>query len=302
MPQTTSAFAGVHPVIQTPFTPDELIDEETLAAEIEWVFDQGVQGVVTGMVSEVLRLSSHERDHLNQLTCRFAHGRGSAIVSIGAESTAVALGHARHAEESGADAVMAIPPISVALDEGELRRYYERIITGIEIPVVIQDASGYVGRPMSLAVQADLASEFGDRVMFKPEATPIGPRLTALRDLAGPDAHIFEGTGGIALVESFRRGADATMPGADVCWAIVALWRALVDGDQQRIDAINGPLTCLIALQHSLDAFLAVEKYLLVRQGVFLAATVRTPVGYVLDDHTRCEVDRLVELLRAATG
>jgi 4-hydroxy-tetrahydrodipicolinate synthase len=76
--------------------------------------------------------------------------------------------------------------------------------------------------------------------------------------------------------------------------------RRLERGDRARIDAINGPLTSIIALQNSLDAFLAVEKHLLVRQGVFRNELVRGPVAYRLDDETRREVDRLFDLLVAA--
>jgi 4-hydroxy-tetrahydrodipicolinate synthase len=113
---------------------------------------------------------------------------------------------------------------------------------------------------------------------------------------------VFEGSGGIALVDSYRRGITGTMPGAEVCWAIVALWQALGDGDQKRVDAINGPLSALISLQTSLDAFIAVEKHLLVRQGVFTSARVRGPVGYRLDPETTAEVDRLYALLRDAVA
>jgi 4-hydroxy-tetrahydrodipicolinate synthase len=55
-------------------------------------------------------------------------------------------------------------------------------------------------------------------------------------------------------------------------------------------------------MQPSLDAFLAVEKHLLVRRGIFKNTLVRGPVGYILDDETRREVDRLFDLLQFAIG
>ncbi|NQV97902.1 MAG: dihydrodipicolinate synthase family protein [Acidimicrobiaceae bacterium] len=294
------AFKGVYPVFQTPFLEDESIDVETLDGEISWLYDQGVQGIVMAMVSEVLRLSSEERDSLAENACRLGTKRGQVIISVGAESTKVAVRHAKYAESVGASAVMAIPPTSTSADDNELLKYYEHLINSINIPVIVQDASGYVGRPMSLTMQASLLKTFGERVMYKPEATPIGPRLSALRDLTNGKAHIFEGSGGIALVDSYHRGAQATMPGADMCWAIVALWRALESNDTNRINAINGPLTSMISLQNSLDAFLAVEKYLLNRQQVFRNEIIRGPVSYRLDNETRMEVDRLFELLKIA--
>ena len=111
---------------------------------------------------------------------------------------------------------------------------------------------------------------------------------------------MFEGTGGIALVDSFRRGIVGTMPGADLIDGIVAIWKALAAGDDRRAYQISLPVSSLVAMCNSLDAFLAVEKYLLVKQGVFRNTIVRGPAGYVLDDETRREVDRLFDLLREA--
>jgi 4-hydroxy-tetrahydrodipicolinate synthase len=291
----------VLPVFQTPFFEDETIDWETLEREIAWILERGADGVVMAMVSETLRLTQDERREMAQRVCRWAAGRGSVVISVGAESAFAAVQFARHAESSGATAVMAIPPVSVAAGEAELVRYYRRMIESVAIPVVVQDASGYVGRPMPVSIQARLLEEYGpDRVLFKPEAVPLGPNITALLEATGGMARILEGSGGIALVESHRRGVVGTMPGADLIDALVALWRALQSGDEVAVNRISPPLSALVSLQVGLDGFLAVEKYLLVKQGIFQNAIVRGPVGYVLDQPTRREVDRLYEILRGA--
>lgn len=291
---------GVLPVFQTPFHEDETIDYGTLEQEIQWLYEQGSDGIVMAMVSETLRLSESERHQLAEAACRFGGKRGTVVISVGAESSHTAEAYARHAQAVGAAAVMAIPPVSVAVSEAALQQYYERIIQAVDIPVIIQDASGYVGRPMSIALQADLFNQYPQQVMFKPEASPIGPRLTALREATGGQAPVFEGTGGIALVDSYRRGIVGTMPGADLIDGLVALWRALQAGDEPRIYRLSLPLSSLIAIQTSLDTFLAVEKYLLVKRGIFKNSIIRGPVGYTLDEETRREVDRLFERLQEA--
>ena len=295
-------LTGVFPVFQTPFRDDDSVDAEVLEAEIEWMYGHGIDGIVMAMVSEVIRLSGEERRDLARLSCELGLTHGPVIVSVGAESTSVAVGFARHAEEVGASAVMAIPPTSVGAGEAELSVYYRALLDAVDIPVVVQDASGYVGQAMSIAMQADLLAIYPDRVLFKPEAVPIGPRLSELRDATKGAARVFEGSGGISLVDSYKRGITGTMPGAEVCWAIVALWNALIEQDQARVDAINGPLSSLISLQTSLDAFIAVEKHLLVKQGIFTSTRVRGPVGYRLDPETEAEVDRVFELLRTAVS
>ena len=292
---------GVLPVFQTPYRTGETIDLATLEKEVKWLYDCGADGIVMAMVSEVLRLSSGEREELAEAACKFGSSRGVVVISVGAESSKVAERYAKHAETVGADAVMAIPPVSVILGEAELSAYYSRIIHAVNIPVIVQDASGYVGRPMSIAMQARLLDEFGaDRVMFKPEASPIVPRLVELLSATDKRACVFEGTGGIALVESHQHGVVGTMPGADLIRALVALWRALEAGDVARAQRIHEPLAAIISIQTSLDAFLAVEKYLLLRQGIFKNTIVRGPVGFRLNDETQREVDRLFERLMEA--
>jgi dihydrodipicolinate synthase/N-acetylneuraminate lyase len=298
-----SPLRGVLPVFQTPFLADEAVDWEVLEGEIAWLLSRGADGVAMAMVSETLRLSEAERREAAERACRAARGRGCVVISVGAESSFVAERFARHAEECGATAVMAIPPVSVAAGEAELLAYYRRILEAISIPVIVQDASGYVGRPMPIPLQARLLDEYGpDRVLYKPEATPLGPNITALLEATGGRARVLEGSGGIALVESHRRGVTGTMPGADLIDAIVALWRALEAGDEATVNCISPPLSALVSLQTGLDGFLAVEKYLLVKQGVFKNTHVRGPVGYTLDEETRREVDRLFELLQAAVA
>lgn len=294
-----TAIRGVLPVFQTPFHDDESIDFDTLSRELDWILSTGAGGVVMAMVSEILRLSTEEREQIAAEVCRQVAGRGVVVISTGAESGHTAERLTRHAEGAGADAVMAIPPVATSLDESELLRYYERLLNAVRIPVIVQDASGYVGRPMSIELQARVLKEFGSRVLFKPEAVPIGPRLSALREATGGKAAVFEGSGGIALVDSYRRGIVGTMPGGEMPDAIVALWNALEAGDEDRVYRISQPVSALVAMQSGLDGFLSVEKHLLHRRRIFPNTVVRGPVGFRLDEETRQEVDRLFDQLMA---
>lgn len=301
MSSSPHQLRGVLPVFQTPWNEDETLDLETLEREIAWLYDCGSHGIVMAMVSETLRLDSEEREQLAAAACRFGKDRGVVVISVGAESSKVAERYAKHAESVGADAVMAIPPVSTGVGEDELLAYYTRIINAIRIPVIVQDASGYVGKPMPISMQARLLDEFGpERVQYKPEASPIGPKLSELRDATRRRARVFEGTGGIALVDSFKRGVVGTMPGADLIRGLVPLWKALEAGDAEKADQIHGPLSALISMQTSLDGFLAVEKHLLKRQGIFKNTLVRGPVGFKLDAETTREVERQFDRMIAA--
>lgn len=293
-------LTGVFPVFQTPFREDDSIDEAILEKELEWLIERGSNGIVMAMVSETLRLSSEERDALASKTCSIIKHRLPVVISVGAESTHTAIRHAQHAEKSGAAAVMAIPPIATKLSDDGLREYYRSIIAESHIPIIIQDASGYVGNAMSIELQAELLNQFSpERILFKPEANPVGPKLSALRDATNAQARVFEGSGGMALLDTYRRGIVGTMPGAEIIDAQIALWTALTNDDMPRAAKLSEAIVSLVALQcNSLDGFLAVEKYLLVKQGIFTSARIRGPISFELDQETKEEVDRRFDRLQ----
>lgn len=296
---------GVLPVLQTPFTADDEIDIATLRGEIDWTFEVGADGVVVAMVSEILRLSEEQRRELAALACQSVGNRGFCVISVGAESTAAAVKYAEHAEGLGASAVMAIPPVATSLGSAATRDYFAAIASSISIPLVVQDASGYVGAAIDLDVYLGLLEEFGhDRIFFKPEARPLGPNLSRLREATRGRARIFEGSGGINLVDCYRRGIVGTMPGTDLLDGILALWKALQAKDEERIYQLSLPICALVALQlqGGLDGFLAIEKYLLKKRGLFVSTVQRQPVGWQLDPETQAEVDRLFERLMHAVA
>lgn len=293
-------IAGVLPVIQTPFREDETIDFLTLEREIDFLFREGVDGITIAMVSEVLRLTDAEKDELAAEVVKLVDGRGPVIMSVGAESRAQALRNARAAERVGVDGLMAIPPSLTRCSPSEIEAYYRSILDAVSIPLIVQDASNYVGNSVSTETLKRLFDLDPRRVMFKPEAQPLAQNLSRLREATGGGARIFEGSGGLALVDAFHRGVVGTMPGADVPWAIVAIWRALQSGEHERAGWIHARLVALVSLMHSLDAYIAIEKFLLVEQGIFINEIVRGPVGYALDMETQRDVRRLYGALREA--
>lgn len=294
-------LSGVLPILQTPFTDDDRIDFATLQKTIDWIYQTGADGFGTGMVSEILKLTVRERHELTEWLARANDGRGALFVAAGAESCRQAIDLALHAQESGCDAVMAAPPISGRLPAAALLDYYRQLADTITIPVIVQDASGYVGSAIPLDVCVQLLREYGsDKILFKPEASPVGPALSQLRDATDGQARIFDGSGGVLLVDCYRRGIVGTMPGLDLLDGIVALWRALEQQDDSQIYRLYFPICALVTLQMQagLDGFLAIEKHLLVRRGLWSSDRRRGPYGWSLDLETTEEVNRLWQQLQ----
>ena len=294
-------LSGVFNVLQTPLTETDEIDEPVFAREIEWLLKCGIDGAVLAMVSEVLRFSAEDRRKQWQLVLKLINGRIPVIASVGAESTYIATSLAKWAEIDGAAAVMATPPSAFATLSNEIRDYYVAIIESVKIPVIVQDASNYLGQPLDISLYVDLIDKYGaERVQFKPEAKPVKERLELLRNASDGRALVFEGQGGVDLLDTFPIGIVGTMPGAEVPWALVALFKALKEDNWDRARSIHAPLAKLISYQKTLDAYVAVEKYLLVKQGIFTSTRQRGPVGFILTDEMKVEIDVAFDQLRAA--
>ncbi len=294
-------LTGVFNVLQTPLTETDEIDEAVFAREIEWLLECGIDGAVLAMVSEVLRFSAEDRRKQWQLVLRLIDGRIPVVASVGAESTYIATSLAKWAEIDGAAAVMATPPSAFATLSNEIKDYYVAIIESVKIPVIVQDASNYLGQPLDISLYVDLIDKYGaERVQFKPEAKPVKERLEMLRDASNGRALVFEGQGGVDLLDTYPIGIVGTMPGAEVPWALVALFKALKEDNWDRARSIHTPLAKLISYQTTLDAYVAVEKYLLVKQGIFTSARQRGPVGFILTNEMKLEIDVAFDQLKAA--
>jgi 4-hydroxy-tetrahydrodipicolinate synthase len=147
---------GVLTIAHTPFTDTDEIDAAALRRSVDWAFAVGADGLGTGMVSETFKLTYDERLSLTKVLVEFAAGRGPVFAAVGAESTKQSLAFAVAAEKAGCDAVMAVPPLTGRLTEAHLVDHFRALADGIAIPVIVQDASGYVGQSIPIPVCAKL--------------------------------------------------------------------------------------------------------------------------------------------------
>ena len=127
----------------------------------------------------------------------------------------------------------------------------------------------------------------------------MGPRLSQLRDATDGKASIFEGSGGISLMDSYHRGIAGTIPGMEFLPQVLKVWQALqVHGIGDAYEHYL-PLCALVSLQlqAGLDGFLAIEKYMMKRQGLFTTDRRREPIEWKMDEETRQELERLLTLI-----
>jgi 4-hydroxy-tetrahydrodipicolinate synthase len=140
-------FHGVLPALITPFSEDGgAIDTDALAAIVDRLVAGGVGGLVPGgSTGEFTTLRHDERRQLVETTVEAAAGRVPVVAGTGALSTRETVELSVHAEQTGASAVMIVPPFYDALSWRELRAHYTAVADAIGIPIMyynLPSASG----------------------------------------------------------------------------------------------------------------------------------------------------------------
>ena len=192
MSEITQDWRGSFAIPMTPFDDCDGIDEDVLAAEIEFCVESGVGGlVVPVMVSEFRVLSEEERRTMIRVPVQVSAGRVPIIANCAAVNTPLAMSYARYAQKVGADAVIAMPPYTLRPDFETIYTYYQAINDVVDIPVWIQNA-GVVALSPDRVVQ--LCTELENVSWVKEEVMPNTHSISALLSKNSPAVEGVSGT------------------------------------------------------------------------------------------------------------
>jgi 4-hydroxy-tetrahydrodipicolinate synthase len=151
-------FSGSMVALVTPMRDDGSIDEDAFARLIEWQISEGTHGIVpVGTTGESPTLTHDEHKRVVELAIEVARRRVPVIAGAGSNSTAEAIGLARHAKKAGADAVLVVTPYYNKPTQDGLLLHYTAIADAAEIPIVIYNIPGRSVIDMSVETMAKLA-------------------------------------------------------------------------------------------------------------------------------------------------
>ena len=89
-------FPGIIPAVTTPFDADGAVDTTGLAANVRFLLDAGVHGIVgTGTMGEAGSLDAAERRLVLQSVCEAVGGAVPVIAGVSAGTAAAVVAHAR---------------------------------------------------------------------------------------------------------------------------------------------------------------------------------------------------------------
>ncbi|KAF2144337.1 uncharacterized protein K452DRAFT_223493 [Aplosporella prunicola CBS 121167] len=172
-------LSGILVALITPFTDDgKDIDATSLGTHINTLIKAGIHGLVPGgSTGEFTTLSTPERKKLLEICVKSAAGRVPVVAGIGALSTNDAVDLAVHAKNTGAAALMIVPPFYDAPNLQQLEEYLGEIHAASKLPIVYYNIPAATGINLSPQQLAGL-SKFG--VKYLKDTSGNAPALTEL--------------------------------------------------------------------------------------------------------------------------
>jgi 4-hydroxy-tetrahydrodipicolinate synthase len=154
-------FQGIFCPMLTPLHGDETIDQGSLRRLVDFLIDGGVHGIwVMGTTGEFALLPETERARAVTTTVEQVAGRVPVIANVGDSSTTLALRHARHAVDAGADALACTPPHYYPHSMDEVVTHYRALKEAFpEQPLFIYNIPQTVKVRMTLEATLQLARD-----------------------------------------------------------------------------------------------------------------------------------------------
>lgn len=269
-------FAGVVPILATPFHADESLDLDSLARLVDFMAGLGTEGVtVLGVLGESNRLSDADRESAIR-TAVAAAGVTPVIVGVSHPGTQATLDLARMAGALGAKAVMVAPSAEPVPNDDRVFEYYRRVGAGSPVPIIVQDHPASTGVHMGVPLLARIAREVEGVMGVKLEAVPTAPKLRALRAaLTDRPLRITTGLGALYGLFDLEAGSDGFNTGFAFPEVLQALVMAARARDWAKARALYARFLPLIVFEQ--QPGVAVRKEILRRRGLLAEATVRHP-------------------------
>ena len=254
-----TAFDGCYVATLTPFDATDTLDTGVLRAHVEWLVENGVQGLCpAGTTGEFLYLTLDEKRAIVHHTVQAAKGRVPVIAGVWALREAEMLALATAAEESGAQGIFLPPPIYYPANDAAVFAHYSTIHAATTLPLFAYNIPQYAANEVSLACLERLF-DVGALAGAK-DSTGSADRVGALVERFGNRGVIFAASDGFAS-QGRRLGADGFISAvANVAPSLFAQLWAGDDLLQPRVDVLRTALKSV----GSIPAL----KYLLSRQGL----------------------------------
>jgi dihydrodipicolinate synthase/N-acetylneuraminate lyase len=287
-------LSGVVPIIPTPFTEKEEIDEEALRKLVDFAISNQVEAAcLPAYASEFYKLTDDERLQVVRIAVEQAAGRIQIIAQSNHPSLKIAIKLAQLNVESGADIISLAVPRIFSLPEISLKEYLTEFMGSIpDTPVLIQDFNPG-GSSISVGLIKELLDKHPNFKYLKLEEPLCAPKFEEIIKTTEGKVGLLEGWGGLYMLELIPVGIVGVMPGLGVSDILQKVFRLRKNGeDDKAFDLFEKVMPQIFFSLQNMELFHYVEKELLIARGILKNSIVRK-AGYKPDNATIAYVKEL---------
>ena len=151
-------FEGTYVAMVTPFDNKGNIDEEGLRSNINYLIDNGVNGLVgAGTTGESATMTHEEHHRVIEVLVDEVNGRVETVAGTGSNATSEALSLTEFAYDAGADAALLITPYYNKPQQHALVDHYGTIAEKCDIPLIAYNVPSRTGSNIEVDTAVELA-------------------------------------------------------------------------------------------------------------------------------------------------
>lgn len=191
----TDFIKGVIVPIITVIDEDEKIDEAAMRAQVDYVINGGLHGILAfGSNGEFYQIEEEEMERGFKIMVDQAAGRVPVYFGIGAINTKKCVRLAKMAVKNGAAGISILQPMFLKPNFNELFLHFKTIAEAVpEIPVLLYNNPGRVGYTLSADLVEKLAHEVKNIVGMKDTSGDITQTEEFIRRNADVGFKVFGG-------------------------------------------------------------------------------------------------------------
>jgi 4-hydroxy-tetrahydrodipicolinate synthase len=169
---------GTTVAMVTPFTKEDGVDEAGMRANINYLIDNGVSGLLAaGTTGESATITHDEQRKMIDILVDEVNGRVNAIAGAGSNSSKEALGLVQYAENAGADAALVITPYYNKPQQHGLYMHYKMLEESTNIPIIVYNVPSRTGTDIDVETIVEVAKL--DKIVAIKEANPDMDKTSA---------------------------------------------------------------------------------------------------------------------------
>jgi 4-hydroxy-tetrahydrodipicolinate synthase len=295
LPNTKPLFGSI-PIIPTPFTPEEEIDEQQLRDLIEFSISAGLDTVcLPAYASEFYKLTDDEKLKVVEIAVDQAAGRLRIMAQSNHASLKVAIKLAKANILAGADIISLAVPRIFGLPEASIKEYLSTFFDAIpETPVLIQDFNPG-GSSISVSLIRELQLSHPNFKYLKLEEPLCAPKFEEIIKATNGEIGVLEGWGGLYLLELIPVGITGVMPGLAVSDILHKIFTLRKDGEHAKaFEIFERVMPQIFFSLQNMELFHYAEKELLMARGIMKNSIARK-AAYIPDASSIAYIKELNE-------